>query len=88
MDHEVHSFDPPTSFGTRSTEGPFAYEGTLVLTEADGDTTVSNTMEVGSDSWMTSVMFAVLGPLTRRMMRGQLRKELKALEEELEAGVG
>ena len=88
MDHEVDSFDPPTSFGTRSIEGPFAYEGTLLLAESEGGTTVSNTIEVGSDSWMTTVMFAVFGPLTRRMMRGQLMKELKALEKELEAGVG
>ena len=36
MDHEIHAFDPPNVFGTRSTEGPFAYTGHLTLTESDG----------------------------------------------------
>ena len=84
MDHEISAFDPPNTLGTRSTEGPFSYDGHLVLTESDGGTVVSNTVEVGSDSWMTSVMFAVAAPLMRRMMRGQLVKELKAMKRELD----
>ena len=83
MDHEIYEFEPPHRLGTRSTEGPFAYDGMLVLAEADGGTHVSNTMEVGSDSWMTSVIFAIGGPLVRKAMGGQLKKELRAMEKEL-----
>ena len=83
MDHEIYEFEPPNHLGTRSTEGPFAYNAGLVLAEADGGTSVSNTIEVGSDSWMTSVIFAIGGPLVRKAMRGQLMKELRALKKEL-----
>ena len=83
MDHEIYEFEPPNRLDTRSIEGPFPYDVTMVLAEADGGTSVSNMVEAGSDSWMTSVIFAVAGPRVRKAMRGQLMKELRALEGEL-----
>ena len=80
MDHEIYEFEPPSRLGTRSTDGPFAYNASLTLAEAGGGTRVSNTVEVGSDSWLTSVIFAIGGPLIRRAMRGQLMKELSTLK--------
>ena len=84
MDQEIYEFEPPNRLGTRSTEGPFAYNASLVLSEADGGTSIRHTVEVGSDSWMTSVIFAIGAPLVRKIMRGQLMKELRALKKELD----
>ena len=83
MDHEIYEFEPPNRLGTRSIEGPFAYSASLILAAADGGTSVSNTVEVGSDGRLTSVIFAIGGPLVRKAMRGQLMKELRALRKEL-----
>jgi uncharacterized protein YndB with AHSA1/START domain len=83
MDHEIYEFEPPHRLGTRSTEGPFAYDASLILAEAGGGTSVSNTVEAGSDSWLTSAIFTIGGPLVRKAMRGQLMKELRALKKEL-----
>ena len=52
--------------------------------ESGGGTVVSNTVEVGSDSWMTSVIFVIGGPLIRKMMRGQVMKELKSMKREID----
>ena len=41
MDHEIYEFEPPNRLDTRSTEGPFPYDVTMVLAEADGGTSVS-----------------------------------------------
>ena len=85
MDHEIYEFEPPNRLGTRSTEGPFAYNASIILAEADGGTSVSITVEVGSDSSLTGVIFAIGGPLVRKAMRDQLMKELQALKKELAA---
>ena len=45
---------------------------------------MTNDLDAGSDSWATSVIFALFGLLIRPMMRRQLHKELVALKSLLE----
>ena len=47
-------------------------------------TRVTNTIEVGSDHVITTVIFVVFGPLVRMMTRKQLSKELEILKTALE----
>ena len=84
MTNVVTAFEPPHTYGVKSTSGPFPYEG-LVIMEAQGTATrMTNTLDAGSDSWATSVIFALFGLLIRPMMRRQLHKELVALKSLLE----
>ena len=79
MAYVVTEFSPPIRFATRSTSGPFPYQGVVDVEPGGDGTRVTNTIEVGSDSKATAVMFALFGPLLRIGMRRQLSKELKAL---------
>lgn len=84
MDMEVTAFEEPTRFGTRATEGPFPFDGLVELEEIPGGTRVTNTIDAGSDSWMTTVIFTLGGPIVRRMMRKQLATELEELRDALD----
>ncbi|MBM3140086.1 MAG: hypothetical protein FJZ92_07700 [Chloroflexi bacterium] len=77
--------EPPRVHAMESTSGPFPFKGRLTLEPAGAGTRVVNHLEAGSDSWFTSFMFRALAPLTRRMLRGQLAKELRKLKERVEA---
>ena len=68
-----------------ATEGPFPFEGLIEVEPIEGGTRVYNTIDAGSDSFFTSVTFALLGPLLRMFMRRQLRGELETLKSRLEA---
>jgi hypothetical protein len=81
---EVCLYDPPKAFGVRSRDGPFPFRGMVTLTKDREGTLVSNTIDAESDGLFTSFMFAVFGPLMRRSMRKQLRKELEVLKGRLE----
>ena len=80
----VTNYDPPRCFGTRSDEGPFPFRGALFMQKDRDGTFVSNTIEAGPDGIGTQVMFTLFGPLLRRSMRKQLRKELEVLKGVLE----
>ncbi len=85
MTNLVTAFEPPHRFSVKSTSGPFPYEGVVTL-EAQGNATgMTNTLDAGSDSWATSVIFTLFGLLIRPMMRRRLHKELVALKSLLEA---
>ena len=86
VEYEVTAADPPRRLDLRSTAGPFPFAGSLRLAEVEGGTEVSNTLEAGSDGLATSVIFAVLGPVVRRLMRRQLARELEALASAVERG--
>lgn|GEM_PF-410878 len=88
VDYEVTAVDPPHRLDVRSTEGPFPFSGSIRLVEVRAGTAVSNTIDAGSDSVATSVIFAVFGPLIRRMMRRQLEAELGHLAEAVDETVG
>lgn len=88
VEYEVTHLDPPHRLDVRSTEGPFPFAGSIRLVEAAGGTEVSNTIDAGSDSRATSVIFAVLGPLIRRLMRRRLATELDDLAAAVDAGGG
>lgn len=77
---EVVSFDPPNAFCTRSSRGPFQFDGCVSLKEAGEGTVVTNTIEAGPDSLSTKLATVLLGPLLRRSMQKRLLRELTALE--------
>ncbi len=84
--YEVMEYDPPRRHAMKSTSGPFPFVSTLDLGVAgEGGNRVANTIRAGSDQWFTSVMFVTMAPFLRMMMRRQLRRELSALKEVLEA---
>ena len=84
--HEVTEYDPPRRHAIKSTSGPYPFVGILDLEAAgEGGTRVTNAIRAGSDHVVTSVMFVTMAPFLRMMMRRQLRKELSALKEVLEA---
>ena len=80
LEFSVVSFDPPTAFCTRSSRGPFQFDGCVSLAEANGGTRVTNTIEAGPDSLSSKLATLLLGPLLRRSMQKRLRRELTALE--------
>jgi len=80
----VTDYDPPTRHAIKSTSGPFPFEGLIELETSGSQTQITNTIDAGADSKATSIMFAVLGPILRIMMRRQLRGELEALKTILE----
>jgi hypothetical protein len=77
---EIVSFEPPDSFCTRSSRGPFQFEGCVSLEAAAEGTAVTNTIEAGPDSLSTKLATLLLGPLLRRSMQKRLLRELTALE--------
>ncbi|MWG36039.1 SRPBCC family protein [Halomarina oriensis] len=85
MVYEVSAYEPEHLYGIRSVEGPFPFEGELTLAETPTGTRVTNTIDAGSDSRTTTVMFTLFRPLTRRLMARRLHEELETLKEELEA---
>ena len=84
--YAVTEFTPPVRFATNWTDGPFPYNGVVDLERAEGGTRVTNTVDVGSDSKATSVIFALFGPLVRAAMTRRLLTELRRLKMEIEGG--
>lgn len=82
---QVVDFESPAHLATRSSKGPFHFEGRVTLSEVDGATTVTNTIEAGPDSLSTKLATVLLGPLLLRSMRKRLLKELTALEQAIVA---
>jgi uncharacterized protein YndB with AHSA1/START domain len=83
---EVVAYEPPRLIGTRSSRGPFQFEGRVFLEDADGQTVVTNTTEAGPDSLSTRFAGLLLGPFLRRSMRKRLLRELTALEKAITGG--
>ena len=74
------------ALAVEATEGPFPFTGRLTLERSAASTIVTNEMTTGSDHIVTSIMFTVLRPLMKRMMRKQVEKELGQLKAILESG--
>ena len=85
--YEVVSFSPPDRFGVKSTHGPFPFENWLDLKDLGSKTEISNTIDAGSDHWMTSILFILFKPIIRRQMSKQMEKELLNLKSLLESGM-
>ena len=79
--HRVTECDPPSRFGTESTEGPFQYSSVLLLEDSEGATRVTNVLRAGSGG-----ASGLLAPVLRWGMRRQLSKELKDLKRAIERG--
>jgi len=86
IDYEVTALEAPQRYAVKSTAGPHPFDGEVILAPTPDGTSLANTINAGSESKITSVMFVAMGPPLRRMMRRQLAKELRALNSRLEAG--
>lgn len=76
----VTAYESPRRYDVKSTSGPFPFEGRLDLVPVGTGTRITNTINAGSDSRATSIMFVLFGPILRRMMRQRLHKELDMLK--------
>ena len=82
--YEVVNFSSPNQFGVKSTHGPFPFENWLDLKNIEGQTDITNTIDAGSDHWMTSIIFILFRPLIKRQMNKQMKRELDNLKAILE----
>ena len=80
LTYEVTEFQPPNRQAIRSTSGPFPFSSAIELESSQAGTRVVNTIDAGSDSKATTVIFALVGPFIRMMMNRQLKKELSLLK--------
>ena len=83
VEYEVTEFRAPVRFGSKTTAGPFPYQGTITIEKVDGGTKVTHDMMAGSDGAITAFMFTYLRPLLRPLMRKRLLKELQAMSDEI-----
>lgn len=74
----------PFRMSMKSTKGPFPFQGWFELQEAGKGTRCINTIYAGSDSFMTTLIFILMWPLIRMMMRKRITKELVTLKGILE----
>lgn len=85
ISYEVVNISPPNHFRVKSLTGPFPFESWLDLKDMNGKTEISNTIEAGSDHFITTLMFIFLKPILRRQMNKQMEKELVNLKKLVEA---
>ncbi len=84
--HEVTEFEPPSRFAFRTLEGPYPIASTFAFWPGDDGTFISYEHEVIADSLYAKVMFILLAPLTRRMVKKRLAWELDELADLIEQG--
>lgn len=84
MAYTVSGFEPGRRFELYAPAGPFPVRLRLELRPAGSGVSVRKTTEAGSDGVLTAALFLLTGPLARRMMRKQIRRELAALKAALE----
>lgn len=83
--HEVTEFLPPSRQSIQATSGPFPFTSTLDLESVPDGTRVVSTLDAGSDSKATTVIFTLFGPFIHMMLNRQLKKELGVLKSLVEA---
>ncbi|MSQ26388.1 MAG: hypothetical protein EXR49_09040 [Dehalococcoidia bacterium] len=83
--YKVTAYDPPGLQSVESTSGPWPFRGTVRLEPAGDGTRVYNTINAGSDSLATRVIFVAMYPLVKVMMRQRLMKELRELKAKVES---
>jgi len=76
---EVVDYERPKLFASKSSRGPFDYEGRMELTSDGMWTSITNIIEDNPDSLATTVANALFGPLLRGARRRRLQKELEQL---------
>lgn len=80
----VTAYEEGRRYGFRATSGPYPFENLVELEPAVGGTRVIHTIDAGADSRATAVIFAVFGPILRKMMRRRIQEDLKGLKVLLE----
>jgi len=80
IDYVITVFEAPHRYGIRATSGPFPFESVVVLEEVPEGTSMTYTIDAGSDSKATSVIFALFGPLLRKAMTKRLNRQLEDLK--------
>jgi uncharacterized protein YndB with AHSA1/START domain len=81
----VTQYEPPVRYGTESTSEPFPFQSLIELESTGDSTKLTNTISAVLDSKAKTVVYTLLGPLMRGMMKKQLRAELVTLKTALEA---
>jgi carbon monoxide dehydrogenase subunit G len=84
IEYEIVERRPSRRQVVRTVAGPFPFEGTLELAEEAEGTRVRQTIDAGSDSPLTTVLFALGGPLLRRSMRRRIHSQLERMREAIE----
>ncbi|HZN90380.1 MAG TPA: SRPBCC family protein [Thermoleophilaceae bacterium] len=84
IEYEIVERRPTRRQVVRTVSGPFPFEGTLELAEAPEGTRVRQTIDAGSDSPLTTVVFALGGPVLRRSMRRRIHSQLERMREAIE----
>jgi uncharacterized protein YndB with AHSA1/START domain len=82
---EVAEFSPPHTFATRSSRGPFAFEGRMELQPVDEGTAVANIIEAGPDSLSTRIASWLFGRMLRPQFTKRLLRELEQLRTAIES---
>jgi len=83
--YAVVQHEPPHRRTVRATTGPYPFEGTMALEATGGGTCVRHTVTAGADGGCTALLFAMLAPVLRVVMRRRLRAELERLRAVLES---
>jgi carbon monoxide dehydrogenase subunit G len=84
IEYEIVERKPARRQVVRTVSGPFPFEGVLELAEEAEGTRVRQTIDAGSDSALTSVLFALAGPFLRRSMGRRVGAQLERLKAAIE----
>ena len=85
ISYKVVNISYPNHFRVKSLTGPFPFENWLDLKDMNKKTEITNTIEAGSDHFLTTLMFIFLKPILNRQMNKQMEKELLNLKKLVEA---
>ncbi|MBL0385208.1 SRPBCC family protein [Tumebacillus sp. ITR2] len=80
IDYVITEFEAPHRYGIKATSGPFPFASEVLLEEVPEGTSMTYTIDAGSDSKATSVIFALFGPLLRKAMVKRLHRQLEDLK--------
>ena len=78
MEVEVTDFERPRLFGSRTTRGPFEFEGRIEVVD-DGDATVVTSTARATDDLATRVVWTLLGWLITKPWMARVGTELENL---------
>jgi hypothetical protein len=82
---ELTAFEPPTRIAMRSVSGPFPFASEVRLAGDDRETRLTHVVDAGADGRFTAALFALFGPLLRRLAARRLQEELADLTAMLES---
>ena len=78
---EVTEYEEKKRISLRAIEGPFPFEGSMTVAEAEGGTSFSFNAKFGFKG-----IFVLLGPFMRPWIKGQIKGDLNGLKTLVESG--